>query len=112
MALLADTANIVRRTTGSSFSALATVRDGVPWNLNRLLSHWFPILLSIYSSPPPVWKPPLDEGEHVESNLLLQKVGGFVDGTGKEQPIGCHAQYAIVRRCNGSHRIAWKYSDS
>lgn len=110
MALLADTANVVRRTTGSSFSALATVHDGMPWNVNRLLSHWFPTLLSIYTAPP-AWKPPLDEGENVESNLSLQKVRWFADGTGKEQPTGCHAQYMIVRRCDGSHRIAWKYSD-
>lgn len=113
VALLADTANSLRWTTNSCV-IMATVADVVPYNVNRLLWNWFPAMLSIRSSSASKqWKPrSFLEGENVDCNFVLETVGGFTDGQGKESVLKCQAEYAMIRRVDGTHRIAWKRSDS
>ena len=110
VALLADTANNLRR-IHFSFSVLATLGEGVPWNVNRLWSNWFPISLKIRNCPSTTTRSPLEEDESVESQHILEKVQVSGDGTGKERPAECVAQYMIIRQENGLFRIAWNKGD-
>lgn len=118
MALLADTANVVRSSGDvRSFVVLVTMTDGsVPWNVYRLWSTWFSLSLKIRpcSSTSTLWKSPLlQEEERVESSFVLEQLEQV--GSGKrceERPMDVPvAHYAIVRQDNnsdGSLRIVWK----
>jgi len=117
VALLADTANTVRRsaTTSDSFSVLATMSEGVPWNVQCLWSMWFPISLKIRTPPPKmtitVWNAPLEENERVEAQFVLEKSQDGDGTAGKDRPETCVAHFVVVRQNNGSLRIAWKRGD-
>lgn len=131
VALLADTAHVIRSATNSPCTVMVTMSNdtGIPPNVLRIWSRWFPTRFQI-NIPTIQWQwkqeVPLDntEEEVVESQFALvqqhspnkdsttSSSSGMVDRTTTTMTATPVALYAIVRHQNGSSRIVWKQACS